>query len=358
MEERILELLSEEYPEIDFESSDALVDDGILDSLTITGIIATLTMEFGITIPYEEIIEENFNSVQGLAAMVEEKQPEKVAVAFKNETLTYKQLCERICGMAAFLKENGVEKKDRVCFMALSKPEMVVTYLGIQMIGAVPVFLDKNSTAENIALVYGSSEASLLLCDKPLKDAAKGLNVKSLKKFYEASAEASKDKISKIKEEYAVPEEDELAEILFTTGSTGTPKGVKLSYKSVHNIYMNTIEGIGISEDEIMLLPLPLNHSFALRVLRATLYQGATVILQNGFTFAKAVEDNIEKFNCTAMACVPASYEVMKSQMQDAFSLVLSKLKYIEFGAGSYFQMYIFTIRGEVQNLVEQSSAM
>ena len=31
-------------------------------------------MEFGITIPYEEIIEENFNSVQGLAAMVERLQ--------------------------------------------------------------------------------------------------------------------------------------------------------------------------------------------------------------------------------------------------------------------------------------------
>ncbi len=70
MEEKILELLSEEYPEIDFTASDALVDDGILDSLTITGIIAALTMEFGITIPYEEITEENFNSVSGLAKMV------------------------------------------------------------------------------------------------------------------------------------------------------------------------------------------------------------------------------------------------------------------------------------------------
>ena len=71
MEEKILNLLSSEYPEIDFASSDALVDDGILDSLTITGIIALLTMEFGITIPYEEIIEDNFNSVKGLAGMVE-----------------------------------------------------------------------------------------------------------------------------------------------------------------------------------------------------------------------------------------------------------------------------------------------
>lgn len=71
MKEKILALLTEEFPEIDFASSDALVDDGILDSLTITGIIAALTMEFGIVIPYEEIIEENFNSVAGLAGMVE-----------------------------------------------------------------------------------------------------------------------------------------------------------------------------------------------------------------------------------------------------------------------------------------------
>lgn len=74
MEEKILKLLQEEYPEIDFTASDELVDDGILDSLTITGIIAALTMEFGITIPYEEIVEENFNSVAGLAKMVERLQ--------------------------------------------------------------------------------------------------------------------------------------------------------------------------------------------------------------------------------------------------------------------------------------------
>lgn len=74
MEEKILKLLSEEFPEIDFTASNELVDDGILDSLTITGIIATLSMEFNITIPYEEIVEENFNSIAGLAKMVERLQ--------------------------------------------------------------------------------------------------------------------------------------------------------------------------------------------------------------------------------------------------------------------------------------------
>lgn len=71
MEEKVLALLTEEFPDIEFSSSDTLVDDGILDSLTITEIIAALTMEFGIVIPYEEIIEDNFNSVKGLADMVE-----------------------------------------------------------------------------------------------------------------------------------------------------------------------------------------------------------------------------------------------------------------------------------------------
>lgn len=71
MEEKILTLLINEFPEIDFTSSDTLVDDGILDSLTLTEIIALLTLEFGITIPYEEIVEANFNSVAGLAKMVE-----------------------------------------------------------------------------------------------------------------------------------------------------------------------------------------------------------------------------------------------------------------------------------------------
>ncbi len=71
MEEKILSLLQAEYPEIDFNASDELVDDGILDSLTLTGIIAVLTIEFGITIPYEEIVEDNFNSISGMAKMVE-----------------------------------------------------------------------------------------------------------------------------------------------------------------------------------------------------------------------------------------------------------------------------------------------
>ncbi|MBQ6385529.1 MAG: acyl carrier protein [Lachnospiraceae bacterium] len=71
MKERILELLKDEYPEIDFESSDELVDDGILDSLTIVGVIGLLSDEFDVELPYEEIIPENFNSIDAIADLIE-----------------------------------------------------------------------------------------------------------------------------------------------------------------------------------------------------------------------------------------------------------------------------------------------
>ena len=261
--------------------------------------------------------------------------PNKVAVAFKTEKLTYQTLFEKICTINRILGEMGVEHGDRVCFTALSKPEMIVLYLGIQMAGAVAVFLDKNSTPENMAIVYKECEAKLLITDKPMKEHIKGISLASMREVYSRTESPDGVALEAISNNYVLPQEEMLAELLFTTGTTGKPKGVMLTYKSVYNILQNTIEGIHISEDEIVLLPLPLNHSFALRVLRAVLYKGATVILQNGFTFAKAVEENISNFHCTGMACVPASYEVMKAQMQDRFSPILSKLKYIEFGAGS-----------------------
>lgn len=71
MKDKLLALLQEECPDIDFLASEELVSDGILDSLALTSIIAALTIEFGITIPYEDIVEENFNSIDAMAAMVE-----------------------------------------------------------------------------------------------------------------------------------------------------------------------------------------------------------------------------------------------------------------------------------------------
>lgn len=191
-----------------------------------------------------------------------------------------------------------------------------------------------------MAAICEDAGAKLLLTDKSMKEYAGKCRVLSLRELYRQAGEYRRDAVCEaldadLQKRKIFPVEDELAELLFTTGTTGKPKGVMLTYKAVYHILANTIEGIGIREDDVLLLPLPLNHSFALRVLRAVLYSGAAVVLQNGFTFAKEVENNVVKHGCNAMACVPASYEVMKSQMQDVFASTLGGMRFIEFSAGS-----------------------
>ena len=255
------------------------------------------------------------------------EQPEKAALAFKNQIVTYRELADRICRVASRIAEMGITKGDRVMFSAVSKPEMAVLYLAVQYIGAIAVFADKNITPNKAAEMYEDSGAKIYFTDKPLKGFEEKCNVYSLKKVYD---ESGKEKAA-----YCVPEEDDVAELIYTSGTTGKAKGCMLTYKAVKSIWENTINGVGISRDDITLIPLPLNHSFALRVLRSCLYMGATVVLQNGFTFAKEIENNLERFACTSIAIVPASVETIAKQMQDKFPEVMGRFKYIEVSAGA-----------------------
>ncbi|MBQ7216060.1 MAG: acyl carrier protein [Synergistaceae bacterium] len=70
MREKVLRLLKNALPGVDFEGSANLVDDGILDSMAVTVIIAELTMEFGIDIPFDELESRNFNSVDAMVSLI------------------------------------------------------------------------------------------------------------------------------------------------------------------------------------------------------------------------------------------------------------------------------------------------
>lgn len=259
--------------------------------------------------------------------------PEKAAVLFKKETLSYGELADRAVKCGVFLSGLGVRRGDRVLFTALSKPETIVIYLGIQFLGAVAVCMDKNATKETGWQIYSDAEASLYITDKPCGEYADRMRLYSLRELYRACTEVTAD--SGDFPAYVCPDEEDIAEIIFTTGTTGKPKGVMLSYRAVYQISKNTIDGVGILKEDRVLVPLPLNHSLALREMRGALWQGASVVLQNGFTFAKEMEKNITELGCTGMVIVPASLELTRSQMQDRFGQIVGKLRYIEVGAGS-----------------------
>ena len=65
-------MLKKIKPNVDFENEDALVDDGILESLDIITIIAEIADKYDVIIPSDEITSDNFNSAEALYELVED----------------------------------------------------------------------------------------------------------------------------------------------------------------------------------------------------------------------------------------------------------------------------------------------
>lgn len=256
--------------------------------------------------------------------------PDRLAVGFKKIRITYSELGHRVKRMAGLLqREYGIRKGDFVMLQGVSKPEYVVAWLAIQFLGAVSIPADKTAKPESILDVYHYAQPRMLLSDAKIPG---DINIVSLKTLYEASVEdtgCTEDMA------YDIPEDSDLSEILFTTGTTGKPKGTMLSVGNIRAITHNMRRGVGMLGTDCVLIPLPLNHSLGMRMLRTTLYIGGSVVIQNGFTFAREIENNIEAFGCTGMVSVPASLEVVYRQMQDKFAEIIGKLRFMEIGAGS-----------------------
>ena len=72
--QKLLEILRDIKDDVDFEGETALVDDGLIDSLDLTQIIAALDRAFGVRITAADIEPENFNSAEAMLALVRRHQ--------------------------------------------------------------------------------------------------------------------------------------------------------------------------------------------------------------------------------------------------------------------------------------------
>ena len=75
--ERLIEILEEIKPEVDYRECENLIDGHYLDSLSILSLVAELEEEYDITIPTVEIIPDNFNSARKLWTMIQSLQEEE-----------------------------------------------------------------------------------------------------------------------------------------------------------------------------------------------------------------------------------------------------------------------------------------
>lgn len=253
---------------------------------------------------------------------------DKSAIILKKTVLSYAQLAKLIQKTAYILHEKyGISAQDRVMISGLSKPEYLVVLLGIQYLHAITVPLDKVWLEDTVLRLCDFIQPRIVITDMPIHRT--DVMVVSLRSLYEAVQNAEDTDLT-----YILPEPDSVVEMLFTTGTTGTPKGVMLTYQNICSITKNNIEGVGIRSDDVVLDALPLCHSLGLREARMTLYVGATLVIQNGFSFPKELRTNIEDFHCTGFVCVPAIMEQLTRSVE-GFQDLFRHFRYIEIGAGS-----------------------
>ncbi|MBO5550583.1 MAG: acyl carrier protein [Lachnospiraceae bacterium] len=71
MREKVMEILADLRPDVEFESEKALVSDNVLESFDIIELISRLNGEFDIEISPKELTAANFDSADSITALVE-----------------------------------------------------------------------------------------------------------------------------------------------------------------------------------------------------------------------------------------------------------------------------------------------
>jgi acyl carrier protein len=72
----LLEILKNVRPDVDFEAEDALIDDEILSSFDIIAMVSEINVQYGIEIRVDDLLPENFNSVDAILELIERMENE------------------------------------------------------------------------------------------------------------------------------------------------------------------------------------------------------------------------------------------------------------------------------------------
>ena len=75
--EELKELLEGIRPDIDFDKEKKLIDDGILDSIDIIGMITEINDAFDVEINVQYFLPENFNSIEAIYALIQKLSDEE-----------------------------------------------------------------------------------------------------------------------------------------------------------------------------------------------------------------------------------------------------------------------------------------
>jgi fatty-acyl-CoA synthase len=197
----------------------------------------------------------------------------KLGVVCGNFRFSYREFFERCDRLSRALESLGVRRGDRVAFLAYNCHRLLEAYYGVIQAGAILIPLNIRLTGPDFSAILRDAEARVLFFESDLREIVGGIrreipcehlipidiptSVKwdSTRSYDDLLVEAGPEPYQAVE-----PDEEDVAEIFYTSGTTGTPKGVMLTHRNLYTHALSSIIGLGISDREVQLHTIPLFH--------------------------------------------------------------------------------------------------
>ncbi len=191
--------------------------------------------------------------------------PDKTAIVHGERRYTYRQFEERVNRLASALRAAGMQKHDRVAFLAFNTPPMLEAHFGVPAAGGILVAINTRLSASEISYILQHSGARFLFVDAELEHLIENpagiqviriLDTGAPDDPYEAFlASGSPEPVTGWLED-----EEETISINYTSGTTGKPKGVMYSHRGGYLNGLGEVIETGMTFQSVYLWTLPMFH--------------------------------------------------------------------------------------------------
>ena len=218
--------------------------------------------------------------------------------------VTWEEADERIEALAGALLARGVRKGDAVAVLARTRLEWLLLDWAIMSIGAVVVGIYPTSSASETRYILEHSDTVLTFVEDDAQlEKVSSVHAGPVVPFadflaFEAEGRAYDGPPAE------PPAEDDLATLIYTSGTTGPPKGCMLTHRNLVNAATRATSSTDM--DDVVLLFLPMAHSFARIAHQGSAFNGATVAL---VADVARVPEALQRTQPTFLPAVPRVYE-------------------------------------------------
>jgi fatty-acyl-CoA synthase len=228
--------------------------------------------------------------------------PQRVAIRFLGQDLTYAELDSRATRLAAGLAARGLRRGDRLATLTTTSPDHVATFFACARLGVALQPISWRLASAEVAYQLEDAEPSLLLASDDYAELARKAGTKvEIARIGDPTLEADG-------EVEDVARDDDPLLLVYTSGTTGKPKGALLSHANCFWTNLSFDRTTSLRDGDVVLQVLPQFHvgGWNVQPLLAW-WKGATVVLEPAFDAARAL-DLIAEHGVTTMMGVPATY--------------------------------------------------